>query len=51
MLERGEGEVRVICTRCAHARAIDVHGNVDCDLGINGKVKVWCRGFEEVKKK
>jgi hypothetical protein len=34
-----------------HFRAVDVHGNVDCDLKIGGKMKVWCRGFEGVKGK
>jgi len=43
--------MRVLCLRCAHARSIDVDGNVDCDLKIGGKVKVWCREFEEVKGK
>ena len=42
--------MNTICTRCAHARSIDVDGNVDCDLKIGGKVKVWCRGFEEAKR-
>ena len=41
--------MRVLCLRCAHFRAVDVHGNVDCDLKIGGKVKAWCREFEEVK--
>jgi hypothetical protein len=38
--------MRVLCLRCAHCKAVDARGNVECGLGISGKVKLWCRGFE-----
>jgi hypothetical protein len=43
--------MRILCLRCRHFRAVDVHGNVDCDLKIGGKMKVRCREFEEVKER
>jgi len=43
MLEKG------ICIKCLYCRSIDAYGNVDCDKGLSGKYKIYCKHFKEVK--
>jgi hypothetical protein len=39
-----------ICNQCVHCRTIDVERNVDCDMLLGGKMKVYCRNFKPKEK-
>ena len=39
-----------ICPQCVHCRTIDVERNVDCDMLLGGKMKVYCRNFKPKEK-
>ena len=38
-------KIPVICIHCKYCRSIDMDGRVDCELGIPGKAKLYCRKF------
>jgi len=46
MMGKYLGEVLSVCERCEHCRSIEVDGYVDCDVGIRGKAKKYCRAFK-----
>jgi len=35
-----------LCMFCKHCKHIDVEGEIYCDLGIKGKMKIYCVYFE-----
>mgnify|MGYP000002778300 CR=1 FL=1 len=36
-----------ICAKCKYCKSIDIDSNVECEKGHFGKVKSYCRDFEE----
>jgi len=34
-----------LCRRCKYCRYIDVDGEINCELGIKGKAKLYCSEY------